>query len=209
MEENILIKSEINKKAKIIFLSIVGGLFGVGVILLLRLAFMRWEGPYGAYGYNSGFEGAFTGYGECLALFIIAVITFVTGVSGLIIFWAHSKCSLTITEKNVKGKTLFGKEVVLPLYMISAYGTKPLFSAITVATASGITKFSFISNYAEIGSILASKINERQENTVIEEKKPAPQSNEMDDLVKLKSLLDAGIITQEEFDAKKKQLLGL
>ena len=30
-----------------------------------------------------------------------------------------------------------------------------------------------------------------------------------DELIKYKQLLDAGIITQEEFDAKKKQLLGL
>ena len=30
-----------------------------------------------------------------------------------------------------------------------------------------------------------------------------------DSIVKYKELLDAGIITQEEFDAKKKQLLGL
>ena len=30
-----------------------------------------------------------------------------------------------------------------------------------------------------------------------------------DELKKLKELLDMGIITQEEFDAKKKQLLGL
>lgn len=30
-----------------------------------------------------------------------------------------------------------------------------------------------------------------------------------DEVIKLKSLLDMGIITQEEFDAKKKQLLGL
>ena len=36
----------------------------------------------------------------------------------------------------------------------------------------------------------------------------APQSN-ADELKKYKDLLDADIITQEEFDAKKKQLLGL
>ena len=36
----------------------------------------------------------------------------------------------------------------------------------------------------------------------------APQSN-ADELKKYKELLDAGVITQEEFDAKKKQLLGL
>ena len=34
-------------------------------------------------------------------------------------------------------------------------------------------------------------------------------NNNLDDLKKLKELLDAGVITQEEFDAKKKQLLGL
>ena len=30
-----------------------------------------------------------------------------------------------------------------------------------------------------------------------------------DELKKFKELLDSGVITQEEFDAKKKQLLGL
>ena len=30
-----------------------------------------------------------------------------------------------------------------------------------------------------------------------------------DEILKFKDLLDKGIITQEEFDAKKKQLLGL
>lgn len=38
---------------------------------------------------------------------------------------------------------------------------------------------------------------------------PTSVSEAADDLMKLKELLDAGILTQEEFDAKKKQLLGL
>lgn len=38
---------------------------------------------------------------------------------------------------------------------------------------------------------------------------PVDVSTAADDLLKLKELLDAGILTQEEFDAKKKQLLGL
>ena len=37
---------------------------------------------------------------------------------------------------------------------------------------------------------------------------PAAASS-ADELLKFKSLLDSGVITQEEFDAKKKQLLGL
>ena len=35
------------------------------------------------------------------------------------------------------------------------------------------------------------------------------QASAADDILKFKSLLDAGVITQEEFDAKKKALLGL
>nr|WP_245184892.1 MULTISPECIES: SHOCT domain-containing protein [Lactobacillus] len=35
------------------------------------------------------------------------------------------------------------------------------------------------------------------------------QVDPADELVKLKKLLDENIITQDEFDAKKKQLLGL
>ena len=43
------------------------------------------------------------------------------------------------------------------------------------------------------------------------EAKLASQSvnSEADEILKFKQLLDAGVITQEEFDAKKKQLLGL
>ena len=36
-----------------------------------------------------------------------------------------------------------------------------------------------------------------------------PASSSVEELKKFKELLDAGVITQEEFDAKKKQLLGL
>ena len=126
-----------------------------------------------------------------------------------IIYLISRKCELCITENSVKGKTLFGKEVVLPLYMVSAYSTRKFLSTVAVATSSGITKFALIGNYYEIGKVLSQKINERQEATATPKSTPAPQSNSMDDLKKLKDLLDAGIITQEEFDAKKKQLLGL
>ena len=91
------------------------------------------------------------------------------------------------------------------------YSTTIFLSRIAVATSSGITKFFFIKNYKEIGVVLSKKINERQESTESHASTPAPalQANAIDELKKLKELLDAGIITQEEFDAKKKQLLGL
>jgi len=39
--------------------------------------------------------------------------------------------------------------------------------------------------------------------------KPQPIYSNLDELPKLKKLLDDGIITQEKFETKKKQLLGL
>jgi len=50
------------------------------------------------------------------------------------------------------------------------------------------------------------------ENRILELSNPQPVIQEVsaaDELVKFKGLLDAGAITQQEFEAKKKQLLGL
>lgn len=63
----------------------------------------------------------------------------------------------------------------------------------------------------------AKSVTENIHRAIDEAKRPAPQpasapSNGLDaadQLLKFKALLDAGAITQEEYDAKKKQLLNL
>ena len=69
-----------------------------------------------------------------------------------------------------------------------------------------------IKNYKEIADVLSTLINQRQDSTEMKQSTPIvaeqPTSN-LDELKKLKELLDMGIISQEEFDVKKKQLLGL
>ena len=45
--------------------------------------------------------------------------------------------------------------------------------------------------------------------TVKQPPKTAKSDNRIEELTKLKDLLDTGVITQEEFDAKKKQILGV
>ena len=95
------------------------------------------------------------------------------------------------------------------MHMVSAYSTVEFLSIIAIATSSGVVKFSLIENYREIGNVLAKKINEKQGNTVTNNKPSAQQPSYIEEIKKLKDLLDAGIITQEEFDAKKKQLLSL
>ena len=48
-----------------------------------------------------------------------------------------------------------------------------------------------------------------QQAKVPTEQTDAPKVTEIDEIMQYKKLLDAGIITQEEFDAKKKELLNL
>lgn len=46
-------------------------------------------------------------------------------------------------------------------------------------------------------------------NQPVQEQPVVAPTSDADEIMKFKQLLDAGIITQEEFDAKKKQLLGI
>lgn len=215
MEDKILIKSELNKKVKNFLKYAPIVLLGIALICVALLS-KRYE--YHSYYSSNRLITKFKPGWDLI--FIEPIPTFAVILGGLslilapiifIIYLVNRKCELCITENNVKGKTIFGKEVVLPLYMVSAYSTRKFLSTIAVATSSGITKFALIKNYAEIGEVLSQKINERQQNTAYQTatSTQSAQPSSMDELKKLKELLDMGIITQEEFDAKKKQLLGL
>lgn len=215
MDEKILIKSEVNKKLKKVLQWGPVILFGIAALISIFLSLSKKVEVYYRYSGTRTREyirwtlifdfGKYTGL---FILFVLGCLALLGAIILGIIYLVNRKCELQVTENNVKGKTLFGKEVVLPLYMVSAYSTRKFLSVVCVATASGITKFSLIENYKEIGEVLAQQINQRQRNTETYSKKSADSSS-MDDLLKLKSLLDSGIITQEEFDAKKKSLLGL
>lgn len=56
---------------------------------------------------------------------------------------------------------------------------------------------------------VANYIRERVQSCKQARNTPIIASTSADEIKKYKELLDMGIITQEEFDAKKKQLLGL
>lgn len=51
--------------------------------------------------------------------------------------------------------------------------------------------------------------NNQSSNEPISATQSSPASDPLDEIKKLKGLLDIGAITQEEFDAKKKQLLEI
>ena len=139
--------------------------------------------------------------GAIMVLFGIIVIA----VAG-IVFWEMGKCALTVTNRQVIGKASFGKSVALPINQISAVALGYC-KRITIATSSGKIHFWLLANRDEVHSALTKVINEVQVEKV-HQANPAVQSD-AEELKKFKELLDSGVITQEEFDAKKKQILGL
>ena len=56
---------------------------------------------------------------------------------------------------------------------------------------------------------VAEYVKKRVEEYKRQKAAPASPPSAADEIKKFKELLDMGVITQEEFDAKKKQLLGL
>jgi len=130
-------------------------------------------------------------------------------VGGLVYFWLIGY-ELTVTNKRIYGKVALGKRVDLPVDSVSATALVPLFEGISVSTSSGRISFLAIKNADEIYKVISDLLIERQQEKANAVAATAvPQSDEADQLKKYKELLDGGVITQEEFDAKKKQLLGL
>jgi len=66
-------------------------------------------------------------------------------------------------------------------------------------------KIPLLQNREELKDAIMGRLSELSEPTM----NPRAEESSADSIVKYKELLDSGIITQGEFDAKKKQLLGL
>ena len=180
--------------------------------------------PYRAYGgscfdcyliiheYGSGFTKfdyiiQCLGYDETLLSLIPFVLLSLVGI--IIYFWLRSS-ELTVTDKRIYGRISYGKRIDLPVDSVSATSTSRLFRAVSISTSSGRIKFRMIKNADAIYAVVSNLLLERQQK---ENRSSSAayiqQSDEADQIKKYKDLLDSGVITQEEFDAKKKQLLGL
>lgn len=112
------------------------------------------------------------------------------------------KMHIVVSDKRVYGESVFGRKVDLPIDSISAIGKKR-FTGIGVATSAGKIVFFGFKNRDEIYETVSNLLVKRQSSN---QAMNTSQSS-ADELSKYKKLLDDGVISQEEFDAKKKQLL--
>ena len=199
MEEKVLIVSQ-RKKKTIMFWVMPG-------IVTLLFGFILMELATQVFSCSPAFDFLWSLSG------ISSVVFYILGgilvVIGLVIKFSWRKCELTVTTKKVYGTAAFNERVDLPLDSIPAVKTS-IFSGIAVTTASGAIKFALLENRDQIHNVISKLLIERQNKSIspTTNKQENPQSN-ADELKKFKELLDMGVITQEEFDAKKKQLLGL
>lgn len=212
--ENIKISSKVSKKAKIVVLGIVIGWLALALIFLLVAVSQKNAICYGYHDSYSKWDYITHTYADCgswniwrggVYTFFFLLFTFISLIF-LLYYWIICKMQITVTDKRVYGKTIFGRSVDLPIDSISAVGSG-MFNKIVVATSSGKIKFLFIENSQAVREEILQLLMLRQDEKKAEN---TPISNSFtDELKKLKELLDSGIITQEEFDSKKRQLLGL
>jgi hypothetical protein len=202
MEEKILLKS----KRKNYWIA-------VGIVLLISVAFLFAahiclveQSHYVRDGIKDPTVFDFLGCCFSGCLFDSAYASMLLAVSigimvvALILIWWLSRVEMVITNKRVYGKVAFGKRVDLPLDSISAVGMGAL-GSVSVGTSSGKISFLIIKNNKELHACINDLLISRQQ-------KPT-ENSDAENLRKYKSLLDEGLISQEEFDAKKKQLLNL
>lgn len=218
MEEKIIEEETIIEKSKLknpIRTASMIVLVGVVLSLIFFYFFAAWRKDNGGLSFmyrdKSVFEFVFDPLSEFLRWYsqwlFIPIGCFVL-LAVLFLFFVK-RSEITVTNKRVYGKAAFGKQVDIPIDSITAVGTG-LFSSIKVASSSGRIGFFQIENRDSIHSAISNLISQRQNGTksVTTINQEIPQSN-ADELQKFKNLLDSGVITQEEFDAKKKDLLGL
>lgn len=121
------------------------------------------------------------------------------------LFYHNTKTdSIEITDSHIRGRE---KSKEIELDIASVDDVKPLGKyGLKILTKEGSHSFRWIQNRDAIEAWIKNAVTP---STEIQTTQELPQSTDFQQLKELKELLDAGIITEEEFNQKKKQLLGI
>ncbi|MBQ8920878.1 MAG: SHOCT domain-containing protein [Oscillospiraceae bacterium] len=143
--------------------------------------------------------------------------------------FTSKKCVLILNENGISGekKSLFGKKSVeLPFENITSIAVQNGLidklidgQTVSIASATGFIRFRSVMNAQEFTDKTLVELRKFKEMTrqgagsaapaAAPAPAPAPAAaDETDKLLKLKSLLDNGVISQEEYEEKRKELLA-
>lgn len=139
---------------------------------------------------------------------------------GIRFYWQDiaKASSLELAEEGISGSLkIWGvnSKLNIPLDNISSLYVKESIwdkirsgKTLVIASSSGSVKFRCVQNADEFVENV-NNLTEKRKNATKAPSSAANQVSSADELKKFKELLDAGAISQEEYDSKKKQLLGL
>ena len=221
MEQNIVIKGKKKKNKPALIAIIVGIVLLLASFIVASYIFENVDG-YKYFGYGIGgwytwcviydfefgefFIGEFFNfecyYGYMIMLGVVALIV------GIIMKTSTEKCEITVTNEAISGKLPHGKDVHIPLNQITAIN-RSSFNGVSITSIGNVSNFHCIENREEVMKAISYLLANPQQSSMQPTQSASANGSEAEQLKRLKDLLDSGVLTQEEFDAKKKQILGL
>ena len=146
---------------------------------------------------------------DFLFLIPIAGLFLLLGIMLICAYFATKKRIITVSNFRVYGTygLLFPTDFDLPIDAINSIDTYKASNGFAIRTSSRTIAFGDMENGKEVASTISDLVAKRS-RAVNSVSLSASQSS-ADELKKYKELFDSGVISQEEFDAKKKQLLDL
>jgi len=202
MDEKVIIKGRFTKTNILAFVFYAISI--VSFIISMSLYIFKYREDFSIL-LNNWFWTVLEGFNTDTGVCIFAYLFVLFLILGTFYLLMMNACEITVTDKRVYGKAAFGKRVDLPLDKISSIGTN-FPKGIKVATSSGAISFWLLANQGEVFTAISELLQNRQSASGATGNSSGSAT---DEIKKYKELLDQGVITQEEFDAKKKQLLGL
>lgn len=148
----------------------------------------------------------------------IAAIFLLMCIVAIILYNMMKDCTLTANDKFITGRTLFGKAVTFPLDNVSSVSAKKTFNCIKIVSNGKSKSFLALENYLDLHRAISEKINAPKIQPIVlqapviqstENTQKNESGNTIKELREYKELLEQGIISEEEFAAKKKQILGI
>ncbi len=147
-------------------------------------------------------------FSPALLQILFGFALFGSGLTGFVLLCRAADSRVTVTERAVTGCDARKRPLYLPMESITEVREDG--GGLRVSTLSGSYVFPRVKNSGEIcGAIRRQLARRDREQSREPESRPAPPVSPADEIEKYKRLLDMGAITAEEYEAKKKQLLGL
>lgn len=138
----------------------------------------------------------------------LIVVPITAVICGIIYYWLKSY-ELTVTDKKIYGKIAFNKAINININTITSVKTINFLNCISISTSAKKIHFFAIGNSNKIYMTINDLLNEQKGQEMTGDSTTTSNNDETEQLKKYKDLLDSDVITQEEFETKKKQISHL